>query len=173
MANWNDGRPNPYAPPLAAAPPVLAARPAEGDLPLASVGTRFAGNFLDGILFIPPLIPGGAVLLAGGDDMATVALVVVGVGAALFAAFQWYLVATTGQSLAKRWLSMRIVKLDGSPVNFVSGVVLRSWVLFPLQLIPYVGNLIGLVDAVMIFGQDRRCLHDRIAGTKVVTLRGF
>ena len=31
-----------------------------------------------------------------------------------------------------------------------------------------VGNFVGLIDAVMIFGQDRSCLHDKIAGTVVV-----
>jgi uncharacterized RDD family membrane protein YckC len=38
---------------------------------------------------------------------------------------QAYLVTTTGQSIAKRWFRIKIVKVDGSPVNFVSGVLLR------------------------------------------------
>jgi hypothetical protein len=36
--------------------------------------------------------------------------------------------------------------------------------------IPFVGNFVGLVDALMIFGEDHRCLHDRIAGTRVISV---
>jgi uncharacterized RDD family membrane protein YckC len=90
---------------------------------------------------------------------------------------QWYLVVKTGQSLGKRWLGIKIVKLDGSPVDFVSGVVLRSWVLYgttalaqilgiPFLMIP--GTLLEFLDPFFIFGRQRRTLHDRIAGTKVV-----
>ncbi len=34
--------------------------------------------------------------------------------------------------------------------------------------IPVVGALYALVDALFIFGAEQRCLHDLIAGTKVV-----
>ena len=32
----------------------------------------------------------------------------------------------------------------------------------------YIGTVIGLGNAVMIFGEQRRCLHDQLAGPKVV-----
>jgi uncharacterized RDD family membrane protein YckC len=85
-----------------------------------------------------------------------------------FMIYQWYLIATTGQSLAKRWLGIKIVRLDGSPVGFVNGVILRSWVVGALSNIPILGTIIGLVNPLMIFGEERRCLHDHIAGTRVV-----
>ena len=67
-------------------------------------------------------------------------------------------------------LGMKIVKTDGSDVNFVSGVILRSWVTGALSNIPFIGGIIGLVDALMIFGEEHRCLHDHIAGTKVISV---
>ena len=33
---------------------------------------------------------------------------------------------------------------------------------------PYVGDVIGLVNALLIFAAAQRCGHDLIAGTKVV-----
>jgi hypothetical protein len=37
-----------------------------------------------------------------------------------------------------------------------------------LAMIPIVGNFIALIDALMIFRASRKCLHDDIAGTKVI-----
>ena len=41
----------------------------------------------------------------------------------------------------------------------------------PLQAvgqIPILGVVVGLLNPLLIFRADRRCLHDHIAGTKVV-----
>jgi uncharacterized RDD family membrane protein YckC len=89
------------------------------------------------------------------------------------AIYQWILIATTGQTLAKKWLKMKIVKVDGTPVDFVSGVILRSWVVQALSAIPMVGGLVGLIDALMIFGAEQRCLHDHIAGTIVIDVTRY
>jgi uncharacterized RDD family membrane protein YckC len=37
-----------------------------------------------------------------------------------------------------------------------------------LSGIPYAGGLITLVDLLLIFGKERRCLHDLMADTIVV-----
>jgi hypothetical protein len=34
-----------------------------------------------------------------------------------------------------------------------------------------VGPYLSLVDVIFIYGSERRCLHDLLAGTKVVTVR--
>jgi uncharacterized RDD family membrane protein YckC len=81
---------------------------------------------------------------------------------------QWYLVATGGQTIGKRLVGTRITRLDGSAVGFKSGVMLRGWLPMLIAWIPGVGPIFALVDSVAIFGSDKRCLHDRIAGTKVV-----
>jgi hypothetical protein len=39
-----------------------------------------------------------------------------------------------------------------------------------VAMIPVVGGLISLVDIVLIFRRDRRCLHDHIAGTRVLAV---
>ena len=69
-------------------------------------------------------------------------------------------------------MNIRIVQLDGSPVGFGSGVVLRVWVIGLITAIPYRGGLIGLADILWIFGSERRCLHDYIASTCVIEVAG-
>lgn len=76
-----------------------------------------------------------------------------------------YLVARTGQTMGKRGAGIRIVRTSGAPVGFFDGVVLRGWV---VQTIGAVIGLVNLVDVLMIYNKDRRCLHDYIAGTIVI-----
>ncbi len=171
---------NPFAPPSADLGS-LAPSP-DGGAPLASRGTRLAAALLDTVLYVPAMIPLFVLVIfeaaketlaeageaTGGGELAAIGTGVFALMAFGLACYQWYLISTTGQSLAKRWLKIRIVKLDGTAVNFVSGVLMRVWVVALLGFVPFVGSLVGLVDPLMIFGDERRCLHDYIAGTKVV-----
>ena len=172
---------NPYAPPVAVDP---VAQRAIGQLsagsaheaPLAARSTRFWAALVDDLFYFLLALP-GFVAFMGSDqmdslrnDLNTVTRLFYAYCLPLpllFACFQWYLVAKTGQSLAKRWFRIRIVRLDGSLPGFVHGVFLRSWL---LQLFSMACGLVALVDAVMIFADDRRCLHDHFADTMVVEL---
>ena len=70
-----------------------------------------------------------------------------------------------GQTLGKKALRIRIVKMDtGENGGFVPNVLLRLIVNGLLGIIP----LYGLVDILFIFRGDRPCIHDMIAGTQVV-----
>jgi uncharacterized RDD family membrane protein YckC len=86
-----------------------------------------------------------------------------------FAILQWVMIATRGQTLGKRWLHIKIVRESGAPVDFVTGVVLREWVLYLTNGIPSVGRFVGLIDALWIFAEGSRCLHDKVARTRVVS----
>ncbi len=81
-----------------------------------------------------------------------------------FLLFQWNMIATHGKSVGKFCLGMRIVTDGGRRPGFIRGVVLRSWATSVLNMIP----LFGFADAVCIFGETHRCIHDFIAGTYVV-----
>ena len=107
-------------------------------------------NPLDAIRLHRPLNPAILVILGW-----TPALLVVG---------QWYLLATSGQTIGKKLLMIRIVSESGSLPGFLRAVVLRNWVRALLSLIPF----FGLIDVLFIFSDSRKCLHDYIAGTKVV-----
>lgn len=83
----------------------------------------------------------------------------------------------------KHLAHIRIVKLDGNATGFRSAVMLRWWLPSALLAVPVVllqfeielpdplrvlFPLFWIIDVLVIFGPERRCLHDLIAGTKVV-----
>ena len=89
---------------------------------------------------------------------------------------QWALIASRGQTVGKMLLRMRIVRTSGAKVDFLHGVVLRAWPVLAIQLGPALlspslkplTGILYLVDVLFIFGAARRCVHDRIAGTRVI-----
>jgi uncharacterized RDD family membrane protein YckC len=76
--------------------------------------------------------------------------------------YQWYLVAASGQSLGKCWCRIRIVRIDGRPAD------LRGRLFAILEVVPGAGPVLALIDDLMVFRSDRRCLHDLVVGTKIV-----
>ena len=161
---------NPYAAPSREADYEIG-RPADvADGILATPWQRWLGVFLDNLLFVPAVIP--FLLLAATLEEERIEEI--GPMALLFGPMlvvtivQWFLIARNGQSIGKRIIRTRIVRLDGSNPGFVYGVLLRSWVLIGLQFIPLLGYFIGLADALFVFRRDRRTIHDHIAGTKVI-----
>ena len=62
-----------------------------------------------------------------------------------------------------RTLALRYGTLAVGPVATLAVLVLNGAIL-------YVFVVVGLVDIALIFRRDRRCLHDLIAGTKVVAV---
>jgi uncharacterized RDD family membrane protein YckC len=91
----------------------------------------------------------------------------VALGGVLFcgAVAQCYLLATTGQTIGKRILRIRIVSLASGETPSFSRVVIRRYF---LPLILWFLGFGLLLDALFIFGKERRCIHDILAGTKVI-----
>ncbi len=79
------------------------------------------------------------------------------------------LLSKNGQTIGKRAVGTKLVRTDGSPVEVWRVVLLRWLPLFIVQMIPFVGSIGGLADALVIFGSDKRCIHDYIADTIVIT----
>jgi uncharacterized RDD family membrane protein YckC len=169
--------PNPYAPPLAE----LSPPPGVNISMLADRGSRLGASLLDGLLFFAAsLVMLVMIALSGSlqrkgsagpssDLMEMVVLIGFGfVPLVAFLSFQAYRLSTTGQTLGKRWVGIRVIKMDGTPVNFVSAVLMRVIVPTLLGAVPLVGAFFSLADVLFIFRDDRRCLHDLIATTKVV-----
>jgi uncharacterized RDD family membrane protein YckC len=99
----------------------------------------------------------------------TLFVVIIGIAMALWFAYEVPAVAATGQTLGKRLVGLRVTTVEGNPVGF--GRAIQRWAIpgLPMMIWPW-GHLVQLVDAAWcLWDRDRRCLHDKAAGTVVVT----
>lgn len=165
---------DPYAPPTA----VLHKPPTGGDGELASRRDRLFGALLDGLISGVVVFPLGFATgtlqrSAAGEISLVETLLFSAAGMIVFLLLHGYLLHQHGQTIGKRAVGTRIVSAaDDSilPLWKVFGVRYLPWNL--AGLIPVIGALLtGFVDPLFIFRGDRRCLHDLIAGTKVVNAK--
>ena len=89
-------------------------------------------------------------------------------GALIVLAIDLTLLARNGQTIGKKLLGIKVVRVDGSPVSLFRVFFLRYVCNTLLTLIPLFGSLYSLVDCLMIFSESRRTVHDRIADTIVI-----
>ncbi|HEX8435933.1 RDD family protein [Archangium sp.] len=141
---------------------------------LAEPGSRFVAQLVDSFAVMLPLVGLGifAAIAAPSISDPTRRGTVVGVALLLGAAgmlcvvgYQLYLLSQIGQTIGKRMMGIKVVRTDGSPVDLGRLILLRN--LVPQTINAFCG-LFSIVDALFIFGAERRTLHDQIADTKVV-----
>lgn len=159
------------------------AAPASSELPpetstsseLATRKQRLLAAFADGMLVMLVFI--GLVLLFSDWDaymrfMAEGSIVngiLAGLaGVAIFLVLNGKLLVTNGQTLGKRSANIKIVALDDSPATVKGHLLKRYGFSTIIQNIPVVGPFIAIINILFIFGKQKRCLHDLVAGTKVV-----
>ena len=126
---------------------------------LASRWARLGAAVVDWLLYAPGYI-----------------VVVVAAPSFLPVGYVWYiglfvlqcvLLTQSGQTIGKKALRIRIVKVDtGENGGFVPNVLLRMIVNGIISWVTC--GVYGIVDTLFIFREDRRCIHDLIAGTHVV-----
>jgi uncharacterized RDD family membrane protein YckC len=82
---------------------------------------------------------------------------------------QMAFLSVRGQTLGKMALGVRVVAYDDeSNPGFMRAALLRWLVPGLVGAIPCLGALFLLADVLCIVGEERRCIHDLIADTKVV-----
>jgi len=113
--------------------------------------------------------PGGlkAVLVAFEEPGISLTSLLLGLAAAVVV-WNWVWLHHSGQTIGKRALGVRIVQNDGTRAPLWRILFLRDAPATAIARIPLLGDIIALVDILFIFRADRRCLHDMIAGTKVI-----
>ena len=75
-----------------------------------------------------------------------------------------------GQTISKRIMGIAIVTLDNQKPAFFRLIAQRYMSQWLIGMLPVIGPLLRLVDFLLIFRADKRCLHDHIAKTKVIDL---
>lgn len=143
---------------------------------LASRGKRLAAAVVDVFIFFPLVLliaqPLGLINISDPAKMQgfnldqTMQLFII--GQVLFLLVQGYLLHTQGQTIGKKLLKIRIVSLDDELLGIGQLYFVRYLTFSLIAQIPIIGAFISMVNVLFIFGQDRRCLHDRLAGTKVI-----
>ncbi len=144
---------------------------------LASRGVRLGAAVIDGLIALLVIWPAMAAFgywdraLAGPPAPADTILLG-GLALVIFVLLHGYLLANYGQTIGKRILGTRIVSIeDDSILPFWKVISYRYLTVWVVTLIPLVGTIFSLVDPLFIFRDDRRCVHDLIAGTKVIVAR--
>lgn len=161
-----------YAPP-AAAPPAPARVPGDG-LPAASRTVRLAAWIIDRVLILlPAYLAGGWWAALSVDNAALLRLLSPRgiLGTLLLAAVlavNAVLLARQGQTLGKRVLGIQIVGLDDRLLGFTALFGWRILAPWLIRRVPVVGGFFFVLDPLAITTPDKRCLHDYMAGSKVV-----
>lgn len=160
---------NPYAPPSADVE-VETAMESE----LAGRWARLGGALIDGIILLVAvfaiMIPMGyweramADALTFSDNVTMFVLYMV-----LYLAINGYTLSTRGQSVGKIIAGTRIVSYsDGRLLPLWKLFVMRYLSVSLLGAVPVIGIILTLINILLIFGNEKRCGHDLIAGTRVV-----
>jgi len=152
--------------------PLASASPLTVDL--ASRWKRLGGALIDCLIMITIIVPIGLATgvfqqLFSGMAMTSGEHAISGVtGWVVFLILNGYLLHHKGQTIGKVVVKTRIVDLNGHVPNFGKLLVLRYLILGLVYQIPIVGAIASFVNPLFIFGKDRRCLHDYMAGTRVI-----
>jgi uncharacterized RDD family membrane protein YckC len=140
---------------------------------LASRGDRFVAAFVDNLVILVPLFISVGVMVAfsnkNGKDSDAYALLAVAVMGMTFlgtCGIQLWSQLRSGQSIGKRLTGIKVVRRDGSPIELWRLILMRNVVIAVLGQACW--GIFSLVDVLLIFKDDRRCLHDYMADSIVV-----
>jgi uncharacterized RDD family membrane protein YckC len=163
---------NPYAPPRVA---VRDMADSSAEYQLAGRGVRLVAVIFDrlimGVMIFAPFFIVAFVLGGLGDPAGqlngTAVLTALAVSSVGLIAWSWITIVNVvrnGQTIAKMAMDIKVVRSDGSPVSLGRIFWLRNVVNILLGIIPFY----SLIDSLLIFGETRQCVHDKLADTIVV-----
>ncbi len=165
---------NPYAPTLH---DHYAPMEPSGNAELATLGQRFLGALIDGflllIIVLAIAIGLGILLVILEFDVErfeeTFLSEIIGfvIGFSSFLALQGYFLYARCQTIGKMVMKTRIVGDDGAWVPFGRMIMRRYLPFYVISAIPII-KFLAFVEVLFVFGEERKCLHDRMAETKVI-----
>ncbi len=159
-------------------------RSGDAELNLAGPWTRFVAQFLDGLIFLIPilalyatgiLVTPWAALLRGTrsapaaplpSSFVWIPLLVSLLVMVANVAYEALMLSAYGQTLGKMALGVKVVTPSGGDVR--SG---QAWMRAASRSVMSALYCLGFVDVLFIFSARHRTLHDRVAQTVVVNWR--
>jgi len=140
---------------------------------LAAAGNRFLAKILDGLFILSPLI---IIAFLSGENKVFVPVAGFGMQQLakllmvllLYLLLNGYLLYSYGQTIGKKIVGIKIVTLENEVPPFSHIYFLRYLVPSILFSAPFLGLIFFIIDSLFIFREDKRCIHDLLAGTKVV-----
>lgn len=153
-----------------------------GALDLSSVGRRLAALWVDGFLtsmasyalLIPLMIAlgaAGAAAAAGGSEpgdsdavAGLLGLLVYPIALGIPLVYEGWMLALRGQTLGKMALGVKVVTPDGGQIS--TG---QAWGRSALKVI--FASCMGITYIPALMTRERTCLHDMMAGTRVVRVQ--
>jgi uncharacterized RDD family membrane protein YckC len=147
---------------------------------LASRWQRVGAAIIDGLIAMCWAVPLSFALgtisyqKRGIQPPYSLTLLSIVLGFIIFVIVHGYFLKTNGQTIGKKLVGIRIVALDGNLATLGKLLGLRYLLIQLIFLIPgagaMLGGLLSVVDCLFVFRSDRRCVHDLIAGTRVVKM---
>lgn len=146
---------------------------------LASRWARLGGAIVDGLIILAVMIPlmvatgywerAMAAATSGGEPAFMDQLEMAGLGLLVQLAINGYLLNKYGQTVGKRVAGTRIVSIEDNRILPLWRVfVIRILSVGIISQVPVVGPIFAIVNVLFVFRADKRCIHDLMAGTKVV-----
>ena len=148
--------------------------PVDAPLQLATRGSRLEAKFVDGLISAVVSIVVGAII--GFEKLTTPALcteddwMIVALACLALVGANAYFFSRSGQTIGKMFSGIRVVRIDGSRCELARWIFLRGGVMALVGAIPVVGGIAYLIGILLIFQDEQKCLHDRIAQTIVVNI---
>lgn len=136
------------------------------ELALAGLGSRFVAALLDAVVQTALIGAAALLLLVGIGGGVAYAVFVVVTFLVFFVYDILFEVLASGRTLGKRWTGLRVVRVGGAPVGFLTSTVRNV-----MRLVDILPGMYG-VGAVAILATPRnQRLGDVVAGTLVVRER--
>lgn len=143
---------------------------------LASRWLRLCAAIVDALILSAVILPINHYLMSDNPSLQTtnpIDMTIIGIQycviySIVFLLIQGLLLHQKGQTIGKYIFDIAIVSIESNKKSpFWPLYAKRYFLFFFLSSIPYI-NVISLIDILCIFRKDKRCLHDLIAGTKVI-----
>ncbi|EGQ9283836.1 RDD family protein [Vibrio vulnificus] len=144
---------------------------------LASRWSRFGAAIIDSVVLGIVMLP-LAYFTGGFDGLSedppvepslSYQLVMALLGFSLYCVVNWKLLGQSGQTVGKKAMKIKVVNIDGSQAKVQDLVFKRYAFMVFISYIPLVGGILNLVNLIMIFGKQKRALHDKVAKTRVIS----